>query len=173
MRAIYTRVVLTGFVAVILANSSSHCFAQFGGFGGMGIPGFGGMGGPGNFNPTVTNSLNRTVTQPSLDNFAHDRPENSATQRAKYSDSLFARPLKPSGGSGGSGYAGLTGALATRRARERKPSAATGSSSADSRNPNRFPPGLRDVKKARRSSMTAGRQEPSGPDLQGASPGPR
>lgn len=167
MAANYTRVVLSGFVAFLLANSSSQCFAQFGG---MGIPGFGGMGGPGTFNPTVTNSLNRGVTQPALDSFERDRPENSARQRPKYTDSLFARPLKPTGGAEGPG---LTGPIAARRARERKPSSASGSSMTESRGQGFFPPGLRDVKKSRRSSMTAGRQEPSGPDSPGVPLSPR
>ncbi len=142
MRAYFTRIVLSGLISLMLANSTPECFGQFG------MPGLGGMGGMGgamNFSPSVTNSINRGTPPPSLGLFERDRQDLSGTQKAKYSDSMFTKPLKPNfGGS-------LGGSLATRRAKDRKSS----SQKDDPRYALRLPPGLREVKKARRAAMTA------------------
>lgn len=155
MRAHFIRVVLSGLISLMLANSTSECYGQFGipGFGGFGgIPGMGGMGGGMNFSPSVTNSITRGTPPASLGLFERDRQENTAGLKPKYSDAMFAKPLKPNLG------ASLGGPIATRRARDRRPA----NQNDDPRYALRLPPGLREVKKARRAAMTAENPMPDG-----------
>lgn len=145
MRSVFDRMVLAGVISMVLAGTSSECHAQFGQPAIPGFGGFGGFGGGASFSPTVTNSINRVAPPAAVGLFERDRQENTAGQKPKYSDSLFARPLKPN-------LAGsLGGPISARRARDRK----TGSQADDPRFALRVPPGLREVKKARRDALTA------------------
>jgi hypothetical protein len=154
MRALFSRVVLSGVISLVLAGSPSECFGQFGP---PAIPGLG--GGMPAFSPSVTNSINRNAPPPSLGLFERDRQENNSSLKPKYSDALFARPLKQDV------TGSLGGPLSVRRARDRK----SGSQADDRRFALRIPPGLREVKKARRDALTAGNSVPPNTVPPGAS----